>query len=197
MADVILRFGPNNLGEERELQDFMLWLGQLWRKESLIPVRDPDFLQVVFSEGEEHLQVDVLLLQQRKILGAANLFQELCQILQGREHSGHHKDLDRSKAKQEETWTKPLVQCRTMGVQQVTAARSSPGRHCEQCCCSHDGSCFSSGGLSRLCESCSSCTDRSPGGNKGTDGITATTTTELTNLFEPDSYLIGHIERNQ
>lgn len=42
-----------------------------------ISVRDSNFLEVVFSEGEEYSQVDVLLLQQRKIFGEADLFQEL------------------------------------------------------------------------------------------------------------------------
>lgn len=101
-----------------------------------IPVRDPDFLEVVFSEGEEYSQVDVLLLQQREILGEADLFQELCQILLGWEHGGHHRSkiCITPEAQKEETWTKPLVQCRTVGVQQVTAARSSPGRHYEPRC---------------------------------------------------------------
>lgn len=63
-------------------------MGELWVS---IAVRDPDFLEVVFSEGEKYSQVNVLLLKQRKILGEADLFQELCQILQGREDRGHYR----------------------------------------------------------------------------------------------------------
>lgn len=89
IADVILRLGPNNLGKEKGFSILTLEHSKLWRRGFSIPVRDPNFLEVVFSEGEEYSQVDVLLLQQREILGEADLFQELCQILPEWEHRGH------------------------------------------------------------------------------------------------------------
>ena len=45
-------------------------------------LRDPDFFEIIFSQGEKNPQVNVLLLKQGKILWEADLFQELSQILQ-------------------------------------------------------------------------------------------------------------------
>lgn len=136
-----------------------------------ICVRDADFLEVVFSEGEEYSQVDVLLLQQRQILREADLFQELCQILT------RSKEVIKGQARSECMKTEentPLAQCSTVEVQRVAAARSSLGRHCAQRCCCHGDSCSWSGGLYRLCENCSSCTGQSPGGHKCTASRTRT-----------------------
>lgn len=45
-------------------------------------LRDPDFFEIIFGQGEKYPEVDVLLLKQGEILGEADLFQELSQILQ-------------------------------------------------------------------------------------------------------------------
>lgn len=45
-------------------------------------LRDPDFFEIVFSQGEKYPQVNVLLLKYGEILGEADLLQELRQILQ-------------------------------------------------------------------------------------------------------------------
>lgn len=145
MADVIFRLGPNNLREER-IQDFngvahktqensgyqFAYVIPISLRSFSVRVRNIRRSMSCSSSKERYLENPICSRNSAKSCRHGNT-----EVITGQ----------RSRGKVRRNADRPLAQCRTAGVKQAIAARSSPGRHCEQRCRRHGDSCSSSGGL--------------------------------------------------